>query len=61
MSLKSLEKRQIIVANDSRKHSVQGLELEGQWAAGLWLNCMEGWEEDEQDEQKNDVYYPLAR
>lgn len=29
MSLKSLEKRQIIVANDSRKHSVQGLELEG--------------------------------
>ena len=49
------------MANDSRKHSVQGLELEGQWAAGLWLNCMEGWEEDEQDEQKNDVYYPLAR
>lgn len=31
---------------------MQGLELEGQWAAGLWLNCLEVWEADEQDEQK---------
>ena len=52
VSLKSPEERYIVVANDSRKHSMQGLELKGQWAAGLWLNCLEGWEADEQDEQK---------
>ena len=40
------------MADDSRIHSMQGLELEGQWAAGLWVNCLEGWEADEQDEQK---------